>query len=64
MVVNITVRKRLGDGKSSPVKAKVLGFASNLNNQVKKPDLPRNSRWGRHLLFGSGSGQQPGNFKI
>ena len=35
MVVNITVRKREGGGKTSPVKAKVSGFASNLSSQVK-----------------------------
>jgi len=35
MVVNITVRKREADGKTSPTKAKVTGFASNLSSQVK-----------------------------
>ena len=35
MVVNITVRKRGIDGKTSPSKAKVTGFASNLTGQVK-----------------------------
>jgi len=35
MVVNITVRKREAGGKTSPAKAKVTGFASNLNSQVK-----------------------------
>jgi hypothetical protein len=35
MVVNITVRQRHNDGKSTPVKASILGFASNLNNQIK-----------------------------
>jgi Domain of unknown function (DUF4426) len=35
MVVNITVRKRGADGKTSPAKAKVSGFASNLSSQVK-----------------------------
>lgn len=35
MVVNITVLKRLADGKTQPVKAKVTGFASNLTGQVK-----------------------------
>ena len=35
MVVNITVLKRQADGKTTPVKAKVEGFASNLSGQVK-----------------------------
>lgn len=35
MVLNITVRKREADGKTSPTKAKVTGFASNLSSQVK-----------------------------
>ena len=35
MVVNITVQKRLADGKTQPVKANVTGFASNLTGQVK-----------------------------
>lgn len=35
MVVNITVQKRLPDGKTQPVKAEVTGFASNLTGQVK-----------------------------
>lgn len=35
MVVNITVLKRLSDGKTMPVKANVEGFASNLTGQVK-----------------------------
>ena len=35
MVVNITVQKRLADGKTQPVKADVTGFASNLTGQVK-----------------------------
>lgn len=39
MVVNITVRKREADGKTSPVKAKISGFASNLNNQIKDLDF-------------------------
>ena len=35
MVVNITVQKRLEEGKTQPVKANVTGFASNLTGQVK-----------------------------
>ena len=35
MVVNITVLKRQADGKTTPVKARVEGFASNLTGQVK-----------------------------
>ena len=35
MIVNITVRKRGADGKTSPTKANVTGFANNLSNQVK-----------------------------
>lgn len=35
MVVNITVLKRQADGKTTPVKAKVEGYASNLTGQVK-----------------------------
>lgn len=35
MVVNITVRKREKDGKTSPAKADITGFASNLSSQVK-----------------------------
>lgn len=35
MVVNITVRKRNADGKTSPTKAKITGFASNLSSQIK-----------------------------
>jgi len=35
MVVNITVRKRGEKGATTPVKASVSGFASNLTGQVK-----------------------------
>ncbi|TNF36520.1 MAG: DUF4426 domain-containing protein [Gammaproteobacteria bacterium] len=35
MVVNITVLKKETDGKTTPVKSKVEGFASNLTGQVK-----------------------------
>lgn len=35
-VVNITVQKVAADGKTTAVKAKVSGFASNLNAQVKQ----------------------------
>ena len=35
MVVNITVRKRDKDGTTSPTKASITGFASNLSSQVK-----------------------------
>jgi hypothetical protein len=34
-VVNITVQKKAADGKTIAVKARVSGFASNLNSQVK-----------------------------
>ncbi len=39
MVLNITVQKVAKDGKTIPVKAKVSGFASNLNSQVKNLDF-------------------------
>ncbi|MDQ1363384.1 MAG: hypothetical protein QG652_1245 [Pseudomonadota bacterium] len=35
VMVNITVQKKQADGKTTPHKAKVEGFASNLNAQVK-----------------------------
>lgn len=34
-MVNITVQKKAADGKTTPHKAKVEGFASNLTGQVK-----------------------------
>ena len=39
MVVNITVRKNEEDGSTSPTKAKITGFASNLSSQVKNLDF-------------------------
>jgi hypothetical protein len=35
MIVNITVQKRAADGTTTPAKARVTGFASNLTGQVK-----------------------------
>jgi hypothetical protein len=35
MVVNITVQKKEADGKTTAVRARVTGFASNLTGQVK-----------------------------
>jgi len=39
MVLNITVQKLAKDGSTTPIKAKVEGFASNLSSQVKNLDF-------------------------